>query len=128
MKNKIIVLFLGLALAMMPVLASAQVTGEFIGCAGIPLGTLEGILCKVGDILNLIVPILIALAVVIFIWGVITYVVGGDEEAKKKGRQRMIWGIIGIAVIVALWGLVRVLTNTFGVGNIENINFPTTPY
>jgi len=76
MKNKLIVLFLGLALAMMPVLASAQVTGEFIGCAGIPLGTLEGILCKVGDILNLIVPILIALAVVIFIWG------GSQEEGK----------------------------------------------
>jgi|SRR3989344_462624 len=127
MRNKLIVLS-GIALGATPLLALAQPTGRTIGCAGIALGTLEGILCKVGDILNILVPILIALAVVIFIWGVITYVVGGDEEAKKKGRQRMIWGIVGIAVIVALWGLVRVLTRTFGVGNVENINFPTTPY
>lgn len=128
MKKKLIVLFLGLTLAVMPALALAQPTGAYLGCAGVSLGTLEGILCKIGDILNILIPILIVLAVVIFIWGVITYVVGGDEEAKKKGRMRMVWGIVGIAVIVALWGLVRVLTRTFGVDRPENVNFPTTPY
>lgn len=127
MKKKLIVLS-GIALGATPLLALAQPTGGFIGCAAARPGTLEDVICQIGDILNFLVPVLIALAVVIFIWGVITYVVGGDEEAKKKGRERMIWGIIGIAVIVALWGLVRILTRTFNVDNPENINFPTTPY
>jgi hypothetical protein len=128
MKNKLTIALSGLPLGAVPLIALAQPTGGAITCAGIPLGTLEGILCKIGDILNLIIPILIVLGVVFFIWGVITYVVGSDEEAKKKGRERMIWGIIGLAVIIALWGLVTVLINTFGVGGVRNITFPTTPY
>ena len=77
---------------------------------------------------NIIVPILIALGVVIFIWGVLTYVIASDEEAKSAGRNRIIWGIIGLAVIIGLWGLVRILTNTFGVQNTGEITFPTVPY
>lgn len=66
------------------------------------------------DILNYAVPLLIALAVVIFLWGVVQYITaGGDEEKKKKGRDTMIWGIVGLFVMVAVWGLVWLLINTF---------------
>ena len=127
MKNKLIVLS-GLVLGYAP-LALAQVTGVFNSCAGIGLGTIQGMICKIGDILNTIVPILIALGVVYFVWGVITFVISNDEEAKTTGRNRMIYGIIGLVVIVGMWGLVRVVTNTFGVGRSPaNITFPTTPY
>ncbi|KKS24434.1 MAG: hypothetical protein UU82_C0006G0032, partial [Candidatus Nomurabacteria bacterium GW2011_GWC2_41_8] len=50
-------------------------------------------------------------------------------EAKKAGRDRIIFGIIGLAVIIALWGLVRILTNTFGVPTAgQGVTLPTTPY
>ena len=39
----------------------------------------------------------------------------------------MIFGIIGLAVIVAVWGLVSVLTRTFGVNNSETFTIPTVP-
>ncbi len=127
MKKKLALLS-GLGLGYAP-LALAQQTGVFNSCAGIGLGTIQGIICKLGDILNTIVPILIALGVVYFVWGVITYVISSDEEAKTAGRNRMIFGIIGLVVIVGMWGLVRVVTNTFGIGrNPENIVFPSTPY
>jgi len=115
-------------MSLTPVLALAQTTGKMIGCRGVELGTVEGIVCKVGDILNILIPILIALGVVFFIWGVIQYVVGGDEEAKKKGRDKMIYGIIGLAVIVALWGLVNALIKSFGVGGPQDFPYPTTDY
>ena len=70
---------------------------------------------------------MIALGVVYVVWGVITYVVSGDEEAKSKGRDRMIYGIIGLAVIIALWGIVKILTNTFNVNNTGKITLPTVP-
>jgi ABC-type thiamin/hydroxymethylpyrimidine transport system permease subunit len=86
-------------------------------------------LCKINQLLTIVVPILIALAVVYFIWGVITYVLSSDEEAKTQGRNRIIYGIIGLAVIVAVWGLVKILTNTFGVSDVsQTITLPTTPY
>jgi len=48
---------------------------------------------------------LLALGVVYFVWGVVTYVIASDEEAKKTGRDRIIYGIIGLAVIIGVWVL-----------------------
>ncbi|SRR3989339_20691 len=63
-----------------------------------------------------VVPLIFALALVMFIWGVVQYVINSDEEAKKeKGRQFMIWGIIALTVMFSVWGLVRILGNTFGI-------------
>lgn len=78
--------------------------------------TITGILGVIKKILNTVIPILITLGVVYFIWGVITYVTAGDEEKRKEGRQRMIYGIIGLFVIISIWGLVGVLATTFGIG------------
>ncbi|OGI76208.1 hypothetical protein A3C67_03260 [Candidatus Nomurabacteria bacterium RIFCSPHIGHO2_02_FULL_42_19] len=130
MKKKLMILS-GFILGAAPlvVLAQSQTTGTFVGCSGVALGTIEGMLCKIGDILNLVTPILIVLGVIYFVWGVITYVIGSDEEAKKAGRDRMIFGIIGLAVIIGLWGLVKMVTNTLGINTgVQNITYPTIPY
>jgi ABC-type thiamin/hydroxymethylpyrimidine transport system permease subunit len=82
-------------------------------------------LCKISQILNSVIPVLIALGVVYFVWGVVQYVIASDEEAKKTGRNRIIYGIIGLAVIVAMWGLVGILTRTFNVDNSGVITLPT---
>ncbi len=108
--------------------AASSCTPLSTGGAGGSSGTLTQVLCTIGNILNSIIPILIVLGVVYFVWGVITYVISSDEEAKSAGRNRMIWGIIGLAVIVGLWGLVGILGNTFGVANPTNtVTFPTVP-
>ena len=63
-----------------------------------------------------VIPLLFALAMVVFIWGVIQYVVNGSNEAeRKKGREFMIWGLVAIAVMSSIWGIVKILTGTFGV-------------
>lgn len=89
------------------------------GCEN--FGTLFYILCRAAVLLNTIIPVLIVIAVVWFIWGVIQYVIGGDEEAKKKGRDKMIYGLIGLLVIVSIWGLVNILKTTFGIYDDQNI-------
>lgn len=121
MKKKLVVL-LGLFLSL-PALAFAQ------GLATCPTNTgdLWGVLCTVGKFLNAIVPVLVALGVVFFVWGVVMYVVSSDEEAKQKGKMRMIYGIIGLAVIIGMWGLVNLLGRTFGVGSGQNTNQITLP-
>ncbi len=116
-------------MAAAPAVALAAEVGGINRCVpGAPVRDLQTFICKIGDIFNIIVPILIALGVIIFIWGVLVYVLASDEEAKSKGRDKIIFGIIGLAVIIGLWGLVRILTNTFGVENTGSITFPTTPY
>ena len=128
MKKKLIVLS-GLALLSAPLLTLAQTTGgRPTVCTGGQINTIQSLICKLNEILGAILPLLIALGVVFFVWGVISYVIAGDEEAKTAGRDKMIYGIIGLVVIVGLWGLVRIVTNTFNINNTGNISFPTVPY
>lgn len=80
------------------------------------LDGIGNIICRVKQILDLIIPVLMALGLIYFIWGVVEYMIGGGDEAKKKGRDHIIYGLIGLAVIVGVWGLVNVVTKTFGLG------------
>lgn len=71
------------------------------------------IICNIN---RAVIPLLVGLAMVFFIWGVIQYVINTDNEtAKSKGKDFMIWGIIGLTAMIAVWGLVRILGNTFGI-------------
>ena len=129
MKNKLMVLS-GSVLGFSPVAAFAQSIGTGNTTVGCPaqVQTFGDMLCKISQILGAVVPVLIALGVVYFVWGVIQYVISSDEEAKTTGRNRMIFGIIGLAVIIAMWGLVNILAKTFGLSNQSNITLPTVPY
>lgn len=67
-------------------------------------------------ITNSLIPLLFALAIAGFIFGVIKMVINPDDaEKRKQGKQYMIWGIIALFVMIAIWGLVAILTNTFGI-------------
>ena len=76
--------------------------------------TILTIITKIGEILKAIIPILMAIGLAYFIWGVIRYVIADGEEAKKKGKDTMIYGIIGFAVISGLWGLVNMVVTLLG--------------
>ncbi len=88
----------------LPVLVSAQAT------------TISDILDTIADIITGILPLLIAVIVIVFVFGLITYVAAKDPEEKNKAKGYIIWGIVILFVVVAIWGLVGVLANTFGVG------------
>jgi len=112
--------------ALFPIIAFAQImvsAGTTQSCDSI-VG-FGKIICQIQQLLNSIVPVLIALGVVLFVWGVVMYVIADGEEAKKKGRDRIIYGIIGFAVIIGMWGLVTLVTNTFGFTG-QSIIAPTT--
>lgn len=70
------------------------------------------------------IPILISISVIIFVWGVFKYVIY-DGEDRQKSRDFMLYGIIGLFVMVSVWGLVAVVRNTLGLNNSNNsfINF-----
>lgn len=90
------------ALLALPLLASAQ--------------SAQSILQTVGTILGYVVPLIMTLALIYFFWGLAKYILGaGDEEAQKGARSMMIYGVIILFVMAAVWGLVRVIGNTFGI-------------
>lgn len=111
-------------LAFLPVVAFADVT--FSGNTGqtCTAGGLGQVICLTQNILNSLVPLLLALAVVYFVWGVVRFMIADAEEAKTKGKNQIIYGIIGLAVIIGLWGLVNLVTSTFGLTD-SSVNVPT---
>lgn len=80
-------------------------------------------LTPITNILNTIIPLLMVIATIVFLWGVIQYVISADEEKRKQGRSLMIYGIIGLFVMVAVWGIVAVLESTF----VNRANIPRGP-
>jgi len=64
-------------------------------------------------ILNPFIAFLMALAVVYFLYGVYKFISGYDNEtARTEGKQHMIWGVVGLAIMVSVYGLLSVLKET----------------
>lgn len=82
--------------------------------------------------LGYIIPALITIAVIYFIWGIVTFISASDEEQKKMSRSKIINGLIGLFIIVSFWGIIGVVKNSFGVDNtLDQGTLPVgvpTPY
>ena len=65
---------------------------------------------------NVLVPVLFAIAFIVFLYGIASaYVFSyGDPDKIKTGHKLVFWGIVGFAVMISIWGLVNVVANTFG--------------
>ena len=77
------------------------------------------------NVLDWAVPTLIACAVVYFLYGVLQYVImGDDEEKKEKAKSTILYGIVGIFVMVSVYGLVKLVQDTFGINNANGLTAP----
>lgn len=85
---------------------------------------ISSLLTAVGNIINILIPILVGLCVLAIMWGLFQYLKGGAEE-KEKGRAIMIWGVVAVAVMVSIYGLVGILQSTFGITGTETITPPS---
>ena len=95
---------------------SLSLTAPFSGFARTLGDILNPTTGTIPQILNIVIPILMVIATIVFIWGIISYILSaGSDERKKEAKNLIIWGLIGLFVIVAMWGLVTVIGSTFGV-------------
>ena len=71
----------------------------------------------IGLLNTVVVPVIFALAFLTFIYGVVKYFFFsvGDETKRVEGRQFVLWGIIGMAVLFTVWGFVNILLSTLGI-------------
>lgn len=79
---------------------------------------------------NILVPVLFSVAFIIFLWGAFTtFILGhGSDEVKEKGKNLMLWGLIGFFVMVSIWGLVNILTGTISFGNNSGVTTPSAGF
>jgi len=106
-------------LALAPAFVFAQ-TGDF--------GNIKRLVEGIGGIIKVALPIVIGLALLAFFWGLVKFIFAqGNEETKTDAKKIMLWGLIALFVMVAVWGLVRFIGLSLGVTPGGTIDIPTVP-
>ena len=83
--------------------------------------TLIDTLVLASNFLNGVIGLFITLAIVVFFWGLIKYLISLDHENANEGLKIMFWGVIAIFVMVSIWGIIRLLQSTFKVTSTDPV-------
>jgi hypothetical protein len=78
----------------------------------------NNLILKFADvIINPAIRGLFLIALLMFLWGVFQFVKNADDVgARTTGRNMILWGVIGMAIMVAAGGIIRI-----AVGTVESI-------
>lgn len=67
-------------------------------------------------IVNPIIEFLFALALLLFFWGAAMFILkSSDQEGREKGKRHMLWGLVGMFIMVAVFGILRLIVDSFGI-------------
>jgi len=84
--------------------------------------TLGHTLGVVSDLVNGLIPIVLAITVLIFFWGLAMYLLdASNSEKKSEGIRIMVMGVLALFVMVSIWGIIGVLQQTFKVDQAKPI-------
>jgi ascorbate-specific PTS system EIIC-type component UlaA len=75
-----------------------------------------GLVNKLVDIINIIVPILVSLAIVLFFYHTSKGIFGNAKDgvdARKNLKDTLFWGVIIIFVMVSIWGILSLIGGEF---------------
>jgi hypothetical protein len=67
-------------------------------------------------ILNPLIILLTAIALLVFLWGAFQYVYQASSgEAREEGRRHMLYGIIGMLIMLSAYAIISIAAGTFGI-------------
>lgn len=71
-------------------------------------------------IINPLIIFMFACAMVYFLYGLSQYILSpGNEEVHKKSKSIMLWGVIGLFIMTAVFAIMRIILNTVGETKIK---------
>ena len=89
-----------ISLSVLPFAASADIS-------------VEGVFQKGTELAGSIIIFLEVLAVAVFLWGIVKYIsASGNPEKRKQAKDLIIYGLIGMFVLVSFIGIIYILQNT----------------
>ena len=77
---------------------------------------ISDLLVSARDIINEAIPVIIGLALIFFFWGLIQFIrSAGQEKGVEEGKRRMLWGIVALFVMLAIFGILNVISDAVGI-------------
>ena len=96
-----------------------------VALAATQITDLNGVSSEMLKIGNLVIYLLISLAIVFIIWNIVLYFIrSGEPEGRKLAGVNIVWGVVGLAIALSVWGLVNILTGTFQTNTTPPTNIP----
>ena len=72
-------------------------------------------------IVNPLIYFMFAAALAYFIYGVVDFLINSASAGEKNtGKQHMIWGLIGMFIMFAVFGILKLIENTLGINVSDN--------
>ncbi len=75
--------------------------------------------CISAAVINPIIALIFATGLMVFVWGVVQFMIGlsGGEggESVQDGKKHMLWGLIGMFIMVAAFAFVKIIARTLSV-------------
>ena len=66
-------------------------------------------------IVDPVILFLFALATLYFLYGVLQIIQNaGNEEARKQGQQHVLWGVVGMFIMISFYGIMHLICKTIG--------------
>src|SRR3990167_5952691 len=71
-------------------------------------------------IVDPLITLLFALAVVYFLYGLVEFMMNQDNDEKKTtGKSHMVWGVVGIAIMISVFAILTVIIDTFEIKGVN---------
>jgi hypothetical protein len=71
-------------------------------------------------IINPILALIFAAALLYFLWGGFIFITSASaDKGREEGRQHMLWGVIGMVIMVSVFAILRIFLLTVGVTNSD---------
>jgi hypothetical protein len=65
------------------------------------------------NLVNPFLAVLFILAILYFFYGVLMYLIRGDDPEKRaQGARHILYGTIGLVIMVSAWGLIAFVQST----------------
>ena len=67
-------------------------------------------------ILNPLILLAFAIAFLVFFWGIFQFIASQTTDANRdEGKRKIFWGLFGMFIMFAAYGLIRLILGTFGI-------------
>ncbi len=68
------------------------------------------------NVVNPLIALMFVGAVLVFLWGVMRYIRGADDETERQtGQRHMIYGVVGLVIMLSAVAIVNLIKNFLGV-------------
>lgn len=76
----------------------------------------------ISNIVNPVIYFLFAVALMYFLYGVLIFIINADDEsARDTGKKHMFWGVIGLFIMVSVYGIIGLILGTMGASVPSNL-------